>query len=76
MNRETFLNSFGHIADAPSGIDRLRRLILDLAMRGQLTERHDGDEPVDDLLLRIDGERDRKVAERVMRRPRARLVPK
>lgn len=37
MNSETFLNSFGHVADAPGGIDRIRSLVLDLAVRGKLT---------------------------------------
>lgn len=36
MNRKTFLESFGHIADAPAGVDRLRTMILALAVRGSL----------------------------------------
>ena len=68
MNRETFLESFGHIADAPGGIDKLRSLILDLAVRGQLGTQNDGDEPADALLARISEERARLVASRVVGR--------
>lgn len=52
MKRETFLESFGHLADAPGGIERLRDMILDLAMRGRLTERQAADEPATALLNR------------------------
>ena len=52
MNRETFLESFGHLADAPGGIEKLRSMILDLAMRGRLTERQAADEPATALLHR------------------------
>ncbi|WP_138998950.1 restriction endonuclease subunit S [Rhodococcus zopfii] len=57
MNKQTFLNLFGHITDAPGGIDKLRRLILDLAMQGRLTKRQDGDEPASELLKRVAIER-------------------
>ncbi|MGY3567946.1 restriction endonuclease subunit S [Sinomonas sp. RB5] len=70
MNRETFLESFGHIADAPGGIDKLRSMILDLAMRGKLTSRLDEDENVTELLARIDAAREAKIAARKMRRPK------
>ena len=36
MDAQTFLDNFGTIADAPGGIDRLRELVLDLAVRGRL----------------------------------------
>ncbi|MGW5230393.1 restriction endonuclease subunit S [Nocardia niigatensis] len=45
MNKQTFLNSFSHIADAPGGIDKLRRLILDLAMQGRLVQQDVSNEP-------------------------------
>lgn len=43
MNRQTFLESFGHIVDAPGGIDKLRGMILDLAMKGGLSGPAPGD---------------------------------
>lgn len=36
MDAQQFLAEFGHIANAPGGIGQLRRLILDLAIRGKL----------------------------------------
>ncbi|OBJ02151.1 hypothetical protein A5624_06140 [Mycobacterium sp. 1482292.6] len=45
MNPETFINNFGHIAHAPGGIDILRGLVLDLAMRGRLVEQDIKDTP-------------------------------
>ncbi len=71
MNRQTFLESFGHIADAPGGIDKLRRLILDLAVRGQLGTQNDGDEPAAALLARISDERASLVASGVVRRAKS-----
>lgn len=37
MDAQQFLAEFGHIANAPSGVDRLRDMILDLAIQGRLT---------------------------------------
>ena len=47
MNQETFVRSFGHLADAPDGIEKLRELVLELAMCGRLTTRDSGDVPAD-----------------------------
>jgi type I restriction enzyme S subunit len=38
MDSKTFFDNFEIIANAPGGITRLRELILDLAVRGKLTE--------------------------------------
>lgn len=57
MNVDTFLEQFGHLAEAPEGIKKLRELILDLAVRGKLVEQDPNDEPVDKLLNRIDSKR-------------------
>ncbi len=46
MGTQTFLENFGAIANAPGGIDRLRDLILELAIRGQLSERRNTDSPI------------------------------
>lgn len=71
MNRETFLESFDHIADAPGGIDKLRTMILDLAMRGALTSRVDEGTTTAELLAQIDVVREAKIAARYMRRPKS-----
>ncbi len=70
MNTETFIESFGHIADAPGGIGKLRALILDLAVRGRLTTQDPDDEPASALLERIRAERDRMVQAKEIRKPK------
>ncbi len=71
MNRQTFLDAFGHIADAPGGIEKLRRLILDLAMRGHLSEQNADDEPASELLTRARSERARRIEVGQIRRPKS-----
>jgi|APMI01.1.fsa_nt_gi type I restriction enzyme S subunit len=39
MNAQQFLAEFGHMANAPGGVARLREMILSLAISGRLTER-------------------------------------
>ena len=39
MDAQQFLAEFGHIANAPGGVARLRELVLQLAISGRLTER-------------------------------------
>lgn len=41
------LTHFDRLTDAPDGIPRLRRFILDLAVRGKLVEQDPSDEPAD-----------------------------
>ena len=45
MNRELLLEHFDRISDAPDAIPRLRRFILDLAVRGKLVQQDLKDEP-------------------------------
>jgi len=53
MNAERLLAHYGQIADAPDSIGRLRRFILDLAVRGKLVPQDPTDEPAPELLERI-----------------------
>ena len=53
MNRELLLQHFHRISEAPDAISRLRRFILDLAVRGKLVEQDPSDEPATELLKRI-----------------------
>lgn len=39
MDAKQFLAEFGHIANAPGGVGKLRSLVLQLAISGRLTER-------------------------------------
>lgn len=43
MNTQQFLAEFGHVANAPRGIGKLRELVLQLAISGRLTERIEDD---------------------------------
>src|SRR5450759_2746506 len=50
MNAEQLLAHFHRISEAPDAIPRLRRFILDLAVRGKLVEQDPKDEPESELL--------------------------
>ena len=56
MNAERLLAHFERISEAPDAISRLRRFILDLAVRGKLVEQDPEDEPAAELLAAISSE--------------------
>jgi type I restriction enzyme, S subunit len=53
MSPERLLAHYEQASDAPDAIGRLRRFILDLAVRGKLVPQDPKDEPASELLLRI-----------------------
>lgn len=57
MNAERLLKVYEQISEAPDAIARLRRFVLDLAVRGKLVEQDAGDEPADVLLQAIASEK-------------------
>lgn len=57
MNAALLLEHYARIADAPDAIARLRRFVLDLAVRGKLVEQDASDEPASELLKRITAEK-------------------
>jgi len=59
MNAERLLAYYEQIADAPYAIGRLRRFILDLAVRGKLVPQDAEDEPASELLMKIAKEKAR-----------------
>jgi len=59
MNRDLLLKHFDRISEASDAIPRLRRFILDLAVRGKLVEQDPHDEPAADLLKRIQAEKEK-----------------
>ena len=61
MNLEQLLTHFEQFADAPDAIPRLRRFILDLAVRGKLVRQDQNDESAEQLLNRIAREKARLV---------------
>lgn len=68
MDAQQFLAEFGHIANAPGGVARLREMVLQLAISGRLTER-----VVDDIcaLELIEGNKNRQkilIAQKALKR--------
>ena len=61
MNADRLLGHYEQIADAPDAVQRLRRFILELAVRGKLVEQNPADEPASELLKRIAAEKARLV---------------
>jgi type I restriction enzyme S subunit len=59
MSPDRLLQYFEQISEAPDAVPRLRRFILDLAVRGILVERDPTDEPATVLLTRIEAEKKR-----------------
>ena len=50
MTPETFLEEFSTMANAPGGVQRLKEMILQLAVQGKLVPQNPEDEPASDLL--------------------------
>ena len=61
MNLETFFNHFELFADAPNAVQKLRELILQLAVQGKLVPQNPDDEPASVLLEKIKQEKERLV---------------
>lgn len=73
MNAERLLQHYEQIADAPGAITRMRRFILDLAVRGKLVAQDPNDEPASELLKRIAKEKARlEIADRRRASPNSR----
>jgi type I restriction enzyme S subunit len=68
MTPERLLANFDRISEAPDAIPRLRRFILDLAIRGKLVEQDPNDEPASELLKRIQADKARMVKEGEIRK--------
>jgi type I restriction enzyme, S subunit len=68
MNSAQLLSTFDLISESPDAIPRLRRFILDLAVRGKLVEQDPRDEPASELLNRIEAERLKLIKEGKLKR--------
>lgn len=71
MNRDLLLAHFDRVSEAPDALPRLRRFILDLAVRGKLVEQDPTDESASELLKRLQAEKGRLVKTGKIRNPRA-----
>ncbi|MFN7522797.1 MAG: restriction endonuclease subunit S, partial [Aphanizomenon sp.] len=67
MKLETFFKHFDLLTEAPNGVQKLRELILDLAVRGKLVPQDANDEPAAVLLERIKKEKERLVKEKIQK---------
>lgn len=70
MSPEALLRYFDALADAPDGVQRLREIILQLAVRGKLVPQDPGDEPASVLLERIEVEKARLYEAGEIRKPK------
>jgi type I restriction enzyme S subunit len=61
MSPPKLVEYFDLVSEAPNAIPRLRSFIFDLAVRGKLVEQDPRDESASELLLRIQGEKERLV---------------
>lgn len=62
------LSNLNLLATAPSGVARLRELILTLAVQGKLVPQDPKDEPASKLLKKIRAEKDRLIAAKTLKR--------
>jgi len=70
MNAEALLQHFERNTDTPDAIGRLRRFVLDLAVRGKLVSQDSKEEPAAGLLARISVEKARLLATGEVRTPK------
>ncbi|MFY7974060.1 MAG: hypothetical protein ACOVOT_06515 [Rubrivivax sp.] len=74
MNADDLLRHYEKTADSPDAVGRMRRFVLELAVRGKLVPQEASDEPAQHLLARIATERARKVAAGELRLSKAREI--
>jgi type I restriction enzyme S subunit len=70
MDLKTFFEHFDTLAEAPNGLQRLRELILDMAVRGKLVPQDPEDEPASVLLDRISTEKTYLAEKGQIKKPR------
>ncbi|MCS3708222.1 type I restriction enzyme S subunit [Salinibacter ruber] len=59
MTLQTLLDRFDLLMDTPESVPKLRRFILQLAVRGRLSDRRASDEPAETLVERMEAEKER-----------------
>ncbi len=71
MTNDQFIQQFGHFIDAPNGIQKLRELILQLAVQGRLVAQDPNDEPALALLDKIEDNKNLLVIEKKTKKTKA-----
>jgi len=69
LTPEAFLNEFGAVANAPGGVQRLREMILQLAVQGKLVEQNT-DESVENLIKKCYGTKSKYIHELKLKSPK------
>lgn len=75
MNATQLLEHFDRLAEAPDAVPRLRRFILDLAVRGKLVAQDAGDEPAVELIKLIQSGKAKRIKLGEVRNPRDLVFP-
>lgn len=75
MDAQTFLDNFVTIAEAPGGVQRLRDLVLELAVSGRLVDQAPEGQNADGLLEVIAEERAALIASGRRRKQKPRVLP-
>lgn len=68
MDAKQFLAEFGHIANAPGGVQRLRNLVLNYAIQGKLSATKDTDTEISVLVKNNEKARERLIKDGKLRR--------
>ncbi len=71
MTPQDLIVAFDTLAEAPDGVNRLRELVLQLAVRGRLVPQDPDDEPIEKALLAAAAHKAALVRERAIRKPKA-----
>ena len=71
MNADRLLARYDRVAETHDAVPRLRRFVLNLAVRGKLVGEAPDDESASELLKRIAAEKERLVRAGKIRKPRS-----
>ena len=74
MSIDLFFADFDRMIQSPESVHRLRRFILDLAVRGKLVPQDPNDEPASELMKRIAAEKARLVKTGEIKKNKARPI--
>jgi type I restriction enzyme S subunit len=69
MDAQQFLKAFGHVANAPGGVEKLRELILSLAVTGKLVAQNSSELPATAWLQTCDQKKAKLAAEKKISKP-------
>lgn len=67
MKLDTFFDNFGLLADAPNGVQKLREIILQLAVQGKLVPQDPKDEPASVLIKKIKSKKEKLIKDKTIK---------